>query len=513
MITKPTSPITSLVAVCLVGMLGASAICQEKERHVRKPLPSLEEISQLPPDGGEEFNRLIFEKSPYLLQHARNPVDWYAWGEEAFRAAAAQNKPVFLSIGYSTCHWCHVMEHESFEDDEVATLLNEAFICVKLDREERPDLDHIYMTVTQAMNDGNGGWPMTVIMTADKKPFFTGTYFPKRGRYGRWGMVDLIPKISEAWQNQREGIVQQADHVASQLQKMVAGVPGESLDLSTLDRAYAELGGRYDRVRGGFSVSPKFPVPHNMRFLMRYYARTGTASALSMAETTLVEMRKGGVWDHVGLGFHRYSTDREWFLPHFEKMLYDQALLTLAYVEAWQVTGKADYRKTADEILAYVSRELTDPAGGFYSAEDADSEGEEGLFYLWTWSELMEALGEEDGKFAAEIFGAEVNGNYREESSGAATGKNILFLEKSLAIVAKEQGMELAALEQRLESIRQRLFAIREPRIHPFKDDKVLTDWNGLMIAAYAAAGRAFDHKGHIATARRAAPTPCPSGV
>jgi uncharacterized protein YyaL (SSP411 family) len=477
---------------------------QDPERPVRQPLPSQEVIATLPKDGGEEFNRLIFEKSPYLLQHARNPVDWYPWGPEAFRAAKAQNKPVFLSIGYSTCHWCHVMEHESFEDEDVARLLNEGFISIKLDREERPDLDHVYMTVTQAMNQGNGGWPMTVVMTPDKKPFFAGTYFPKNGRYGRWGMTDLLPRLSKAWNTQREGIIRQAEQVTAQLALMVQGVAGEELDQGTLDSAFAGLARRFDTGKGGFNTAPKFPVPHNLRFLLRYHRRSGQAQALDMVETTLREMRKGGIWDHVGFGFHRYSTDRNWFVPHFEKMLYDQALLTMAYLEAWQVTGREEYAQTAREILTYVSRDLTAPGGGFYSAEDADSEGEEGLFYLWTMEQLTEVLGAEDAEFASQWWGASTEGNYHEEATGKATGQNILFLDQDLEERAAASGEDQTAQAERIEAIRQKLFIAREPRIHPFKDDKILTDWNGLMIGAYAMAARLLDDAAHAEAAVRA---------
>jgi len=499
----PILVLTTLTAASAHAQ-GPASTAQDPEPPLRQPLPSQDVIAKLPKDGGKEFNRLIFEKSPYLLQHARNPVDWYPWGPEAFRAAKAQNKPIFLSIGYSTCHWCHVMEHESFEDTDVAHLLNEGFISIKLDREERPDLDHIYMTVTQAMNQGNGGWPMTVVMTPDKKPFFTGTYFPKKGRFGRWGMVDLLPRLSEGWQTQREAIISQADQVTLQLAGMVKPMGGEELGASTLDAAFAGLARRFDSTKGGFNTAPKFPIPHNLRFLLRYHRRTGNPQALSMVETTLREMRKGGMWDHVGFGFHRYSTDSDWFLPHFEKMLYDQALLTMAYVEAWQVTGRDEYAQTARDILTYVARDLTAPSGGFYSAEDADSEGEEGLFYLWTNQQLVDVLGENDAAFAANWWGASVKGNYHEEASGRATGQNILFLNQDIRERAAARGADLRAEADRIEGIRQRLFTAREPRTHPFKDDKVLTDWNGLMIGACAMAARVLDDPAYAEMAKRA---------
>ena len=503
LVAVPTLVLTAMASVNGPGSVEPH-LSQDPEQHVRHPLPSQEAISALPPDGGEEFNRLVFEKSPYLLQHARNPVDWYPWSEEAFRAAKTQNKPIFLSIGYSTCHWCHVMEHESFEDEDVARLLNDGFICIKLDREERPDLDHVYMTVTQAMNQGSGGWPMTVVMTPDKKPFFAGTYFPKSGRYGRWGMTDLLPRLTEAWSTQHEGLLRQADQVTAQLALLVKGVAGEELDSTTLDAAYAGLARRFDPGKGGFNTAPKFPVPHNLRFLLRYHRRNGQAHALDMVETTLREMCKGGMWDHVGFGFHRYSTDREWFVPHFEKMLYDQALLTMAYLEAWQVTGREEYAQTAREILTYVSRDLTAPGGGFFSAEDADSEGEEGLFYLWTEKQLADVLGAEDAEFAARWWGVTAEGNYHEEGTGKATGQNILFLDQDLREREAASGESQAANAERIEGIRRRLFTAREPRIHPFKDDKILTDWNGLMIGAYAMAARVLDDAAYAEIAVRA---------
>ncbi|MEE8469123.1 MAG: thioredoxin domain-containing protein, partial [Planctomycetota bacterium] len=438
-----------------------------------------------------------------LLQHARNPVNWFPWGEEAFAQAKKEDKPVFLSIGYSTCHWCHVMEHESFEDELVARRLNEVFICIKVDREERPDLDHVYMTVTQAMT-GRGGWPMTIVMTAEKKPFFAGTYFPKTGRYGRLGMMELIQRMEDVWRDQRAAVLESADSLTENLRARLAGTPGDGLGKRTLRAAFERLVARYDSARGGFGTAPKFPVPHNLRFLLRQHARTQNPRALEMVEKTLQEMRKGGLWDHVGYGFHRYSTDANWFLPHFEKMLYDQALLTMAYVEAWQVTGKREYERTARQILTYITRDMTSPEGGFYSAEDADSEGEEGLFYLWTMAQMRAVLGD-DADLAIEVWGLEPGGNFSEEASGKATGNNHLHLDRTLEEHALERGENPAAFLARMESMRERLFAAREPRVHPLKDDKVLTDWNGLMIAAFAQAARVFDDPTYLEIARRAA--------
>ncbi|NNE94223.1 MAG: thioredoxin domain-containing protein [Verrucomicrobiales bacterium] len=447
----------------------------ESKHHVRKPLPPAEEIAKLPKDGGKEFNRLVFEKSPYLLQHARNPVDWWPWGEKAFAQAKKENKPVFLSIGYTTCHWCHVMEHESFEDEEVGKLINEKYIPIKVDREERPDIDEVYMTVTQAMT-GRGGWPMTVVMTPDKKPFFAGTYFPKRQRGMTPGIMDVLEQLSTAWENDREKIDEVADDITLKLGEFVVTQPGDGVPPETLETAYEQLASRYDAEHGGFGAAPKFPVPPNLMYLLRYHQRTGDEKALEMVEKTLTEMRKGGVYDHVGYGTHRYSTDPIWLLPHFEKMLYDQALVAIANLEAYQVTGKEQYARTAREIFTYVLRDMTSPEGGFYSAEDADSEGEEGKFYVWTPEEVIEVLGKEDGEFFNATFNIVPGGNFVDEATRQRTGESIPHLRKSL----NEED------QARFESVREKLWAAREKRIHPQKDDKVLTDWNGLMIAAFA---------------------------
>lgn len=491
-----------LLALCAAAALSpwtmTGAVPQEEEpaaeHEARAPLPSMEEIAALPTDGGEEFNRLIFSSSPYLLQHARNPVDWHEWGPAAFELAAERGVPVFLSIGYSTCHWCHVMEHESFEDVEVARLMNEAFVCVKLDREERPDIDQLYMTVTQALT-GSGGWPMTVVMTPDKRPFFAGTYFPKQSIGQRFGMLELVPALSAAWTDRREEVLQSATAITDDLASRVAGSPGEALTVEHLVAGEAELSRRFDGERGGFGASRKFPVPHEQTFLLRRYAATGSDRPLAMVERTLSAWRMGGIFDQVGLGIHRYSTDPNWLVPHFEKMLYDQALCCAAYVDAWLVTGDAAYERAAREILAYVSRDMTSPEGGFYSAEDADSEGEEGLFYLWTEAELDDLLTEEEASFVRGRFGTTAEGNYRDEATGDRTGRNVLHLKAPLS----------ADERRRWEPLRARLFESREGRIHPLKDDKVLTDWNGLMISAFAKAGRAFGDETLVAQARRAA--------
>ncbi len=496
-----TLPVLLVLLICLAGPLVWSAAAQETR--TRTPLPDEAAIRALPADGGPEFNRLIFERSPYLQQHARNPVDWYPWGEAAFARARAQQKLVFLSIGYSTCHWCHVMEHESFEDAEVAALLNEHFVCVKVDREERPDLDAVYMQVTQAMT-GAGGWPMTVILTPEKQPFFAGTYYPKRARFGRKGLMELLPEIAGLWRERRDDVLKSAARITDVVREESRESPAE-LGPEVLARAREQLASRYDAELGGFGSAPKFPVPHQLLFLLQHHQRTGDAGALQMVEHTLAAMRAGGIYDQIGFGFHRYSTDREWLVPHFEKMLYDQALHVLAYTAAYQVTGKPEYRATAEEIVAYVQRELSDPRGAFHSAEDADSEGEEGRYYLWTRAEVLAVLGETEGELFARVFELTPAGNYREEASGKSDGRSIPHLTRSLGAWAAELALEESALRTRLEAARVKLLAVRTRRVHPFADDKILTDWNGLMIAALARAGAAFGEPRYVAAARAAA--------
>ncbi len=385
-------------------------------------------------------NPLQNEKSPYLAQHASNPVCWYPWGDVAFEIARREDKPVFLSVGYSTCHWCHVMAHESFEDQEVARLLNESFVCIKVDREERPDIDHLYMTACQLMT-GSGGWPLTVILTPDKKPFFAGTYFPKESIHGRMGMLELVPRLAQAWKEDRATLLKSTGKI---LEFLKEDHSPEKIHPQTLLATYEQLKDSFEPEYGGFSPAPKFPTPHNLIFLIRY-------GQPEMAEFTLQQMRRGGIFDHVGFGFHRYSTDKEWLVPHFEKMLYDQALLALAYHEAFEATKKPFYKTVVDEIFSYVFRDLTSPDGAFYCAEDADSEGEEGKFYTWTDKEIRTVMTEEE-----------------------------------LAVLNLTQNIFHISIP---EMIRQKLFAYRTQRIHPSKDDKVLTDWNGLMIAALAKAG------------------------
>jgi hypothetical protein len=450
-------------------------------------------------------NRLAHEKSPYLLQHAHNPVDWFPWGDEAFAAARERDKPVFLSIGYATCHWCHVMERESFEDPDVARLMNEAFVNIKVDREERPDIDGVYMTVAQLLT-GQGGWPLTILMLPDRRPFFAATYIPRSSRYGRLGMLDLIPRIREAWVAQRAQLTDSAGAIHEALAQHAGAVQAPaSLDEGTLRQGYDELAGMFDREHGGFGRAPKFPTSHLLLFLLRYWKRAGGDAALAMVRQTLAAMRAGGVYDHVGFGFHRYSTDAHWLVPHFEKMLYDQALLTLAYTETWQVAREELWARTVRETLAYVRRDLTSPEGAFYSAEDADSEGEEGRFYVWSEAELREAAGATDADLAIQAWGAAAAGNWTDEATGSSTETNILHWRVPIPALAAARGERPEELERRLEAVRERLLERRSRRVRPLLDDKVLTDWNGLMIAALARAGWVFGSTEWVGAAERAA--------
>jgi hypothetical protein len=437
-------------------------------------------------------NHLINEKSPYLLQHAYNPVDWYPWTEEAFEKARREDRPIFLSIGYSTCHWCHVMEKESFEDNEVAELLNERFVCIKVDREERPDIDSTYMNACTLVT-GSGGWPLTIVMTSDRRPFFTATYLPKESKFGRIGLIDLLKNIAEIWGRDRQKLAKTAERITSYLLDYSrTETAKEELTKEILDKGFIELLDSFDFANGGFGTWPKFPTPHNLLFLLRYWKRKGTRQALDMVEKTLQKMRLGGIYDQVGFGFHRYSTDSSWLVPHFEKMLYDQAVISMAYIEAYQATGRKEYQKTAEEIFQYVLRCMTHPEGAFYSAEDADSEGEEGKFYLWTEAEIKEKL---DGSAALieKTYNISHEGNYIDELHQGRTGKNILHLEKPLEELAIELGINYNELNDSVEEARQVLLDIRERRVRPAKDDKILTDWNGLMIAAFARAAQVFD--------------------
>lgn len=460
-------------------------------------------------DSGKSFtahrpNRLVHEKSPYLQQHAYNPVDWYPWGEEAFEAARTEGKPIFLSIGYSTCHWCHVMERESFEDEEIARLMNDTFVSIKVDREERPDIDHIYMTVCQLMS-GGGGWPLNIIMTPEKKPFFAGTYFPRSTRFGRIGMDDLCRRVKEVWTNQQDEAQRSASKVMSTLTQIPDDSPGEALGDDVLDTAFNQLSERFDEELGGFGQAPKFPTPHNMLFLLRYWKRTGRTRARKMVENTLHAMRLGGIFDQVGFGFHRYSTDSRWLVPHFEKMLYDQALLAMAYTEAFQATENEAFAETAQQIFTYVLRDMASPEGGFYSAEDADSEGEEGKFYVWTVQEIRSLLEPREAEAVIAAYSLRPEGNFQEEATGELTDRNILHLSRPAGQSAAELGYSEGSLGAILRVARDKLFEDREKRVHPHKDDKILTDWNGLMIAALAKAAQVFNRPEYAHAARRAA--------
>ncbi len=429
-------------------------------------------------------NRLRNEKSPYLLQHAGNPVDWYPWCSEAFEKAKQEDRPVFLSIGYSTCHWCHVMERESFEDEEVARLLNETFVNIKVDREERPDIDAVYMDACRLMTR-SGGWPLTIIMTPDREPFFAATYIPKNRRYDRPGLMEIIPRIRELWATGRADIIQAASDITLALRRDHPGQarePGEE----TLHRAYRTLSANFDEARGGFGDAPKFPSPHNILFLLRYWKRSGNSRALEMAERTIGAMRRGGIYDHIGFGLHRYSTDAEWIVPHFEKMLYDQAMTALACIELFQATGNREYETTAREIFTYVMRDMSDDGGGFYCAEDADSEGIEGKFYLWTQDEIRKILPRDE----ADLFLS----TYRHDSDLSAHGMNEIPAGHFIPHLGpvNEGGPALTDALTRIEGVRQKLFQARKERVHPHRDDKILADWNGLMIAALARGAQAL---------------------
>lgn len=433
------------------------------------------------------MNRLQFEKSPYLLQHKNNPVDWYPWCDEAFEKAASENKPIFLSIGYATCHWCHVMEHESFEDEEIAKLLNDTFINIKVDREERPDIDSTYMTVCQ-MVTGHGGWPLTVIMTPDKKPFFAGTYIPKEPRFQRVGLKQLIPGIAGMWKYEPDKIKKATNSIQDGFDKSLQFEKGVFPGLEAVDFAAEQLAKRYDDKHGGFGASPKFPSPHNLNFLLRQWYATGEERFKDSVEHTLTKMRLGGIWDHVGYGFHRYSTDEEWLLPHFEKMLYDQALMIIAYTEGWQVTGNPLFKQTVLEISEYVTQNLTQKQGGFFSAEDADSDGEEGKFYVWETNEINEILLEPEAENFKSAFNLKPEGNFEDEATKQLTGKNIPHLKEPLT----------EADLKKFKSIRTKLLTERGSRTNPLLDDKILTDWNALMIAAFAKAGSVFGEEEFI---------------
>jgi uncharacterized protein YyaL (SSP411 family) len=470
-------------------------------------------------------NRLSKEKSPYLLQHQHNPVDWYPWGEEAFEKARKENKPIFLSVGYSTCHWCHVMAHESFENPEIAKLMNELFVNVKVDREERPDVDRVYMTYVQATT-GGGGWPMSVFLTPDLKPFFGGTYFPPADRTGRPGFPTVLRRLSEAWKTDQKGVTEAANNAITALKEYTTTTPNPAgVGKEEITAAYNALAANFDSELGGFGSSPKFPRPVALNLLFRVYAREGKASkegrlSASMALLTLRKMAEGGMHDHLGGGFHRYSVDKFWHIPHFEKMLYDQAQLASSYVDAFQVTGDQYYRGIAEDILDYVQRDMTMKdrdgvqAGGFYSAEDADSlfehgkpEHGEGAFYVWSKAEIVKVLGEDAAAVFNRVYGVEESGNAPEGSDplGEFKGKNTLIQRMSVADAAKELKKPEPEIAKTLADARTKLFEVRERRPRPHLDDKVITAWNGLMITAFARAAQVFENGEYLRSAQRSA--------
>ena len=465
-----------------------------------------------PPD--RRANRLISEKSPYLLQHAYNPVDWHPWGQEAFQKAQRLNKPIFLSVGYSTCHWCHVMERESFSNPEIATIMNEHFISIKVDREERPDVDQLYMTFVQATT-GSGGWPMSVFLTPELKPFFGGTYFPPESHRGRPGFKELLLKIKEQWQTNRGAILASAGKLTDALQGLrhTSGDGTLTLGKELLDRTYHWYVSAYDSARGGFGRAPKFPRPVNFNFLFRYYARTGEKKALQMTTHTLRRMALGGMYDHIGGGFHRYSTDENWHVPHFEKMLYDQAQLAVSYLEAFQITGDEFFAEIARHIFQYVERDLTSKEGAFYSAEDADSplslehpeKHAEGAFYVWREQEILDILGEQDAAIFNHYHGVRKGGNVERDPFGEFTSKNILHISSTLEETAQKFGKSRGAVKQTLERSRQKLFEVRAKRPRPLLDDKVITAWNGLMISAFARGYQVLQESRYLKAAERAA--------
>ncbi|MDP6409761.1 MAG: thioredoxin domain-containing protein [Planctomycetota bacterium] len=454
-----------------------------------------------PQTGGSverESNRLAGETSPYLLQHQRNPVDWFPWGPEALALAKEEDRPIFLSIGYSACHWCHVMERESFEDPEIAALMNRWFVCIKVDREERPDLDEIYMAAVQRLNDGSGGWPMSVFLTPDLEPFFGGTYFPPHAKYGRPGFEDVLKRIHTVWLDNREEVERVGAQLVDILNASGRAEPGKAPGLELLTDTVAQARQRFDPIHGGFayppSYAPKFPRCSEMVYLLRHGVTAANPGAVEMVEKTLVEMAEGGIYDQIGGGFARYAVDREWTVPHFEKMLYDNSQLASLYMEAWQATGKPLYRRISEEILAYVTREMTSPEGGFYSATDADSEGVEGKFFVWSAEELNEVCGE-DAAVARAAFGVTTHGNFEEG--------NVLTRHVPLETVAERTGKSAEEVEAALARCRSSLYARRETRVPPLLDDKVLSAWNGMMLSAFARAAVVFERPEYLETARR----------
>jgi len=456
-------------------------------------------------------NHLINEKSPYLLQHAHNPVNWFPWGAAAFDKAKNEDKAVLLSVGYSTCHWCHVMAHESFEDESIAKIINDHFIAIKVDREERPDIDHIYMTAVTALT-GQGGWPMTVFLTPQGNPFYGGTYFPPYAKWGSIGFVDLLNSIAMGWKQDRANIILSAQSITEGLQRQTRNdARSPKMDEMTLDKAFRQMRGQFDSANGGFGGAPKFPMGHNLSFLLRFHKRREDVESLSMVEQSLTAMSRGGIWDHLGGGFHRYSTDKNWHVPHFEKMLYDQALLSRAYLEAYQCTGLMDYAQIARKIFDYVLRDMTGKEGGFYSAEDADSLGgigghlQEGAFYVFSLSEIEEVLGKDAAAIFNYCYGVLPQGNASFDPHGEFIGKNILYWAHSLDEAAVEFDRHKDEIQGILNLGEKKLFSYRAQRPRPHLDDKVLCDWNGLMMASFAFAGRVLGEPRYSQAAIKAA--------
>lgn len=442
-------------------------------------------------------NRLIYQKSPYLLQHAHNPVNWYPWGEEAFQEAKEKDKPIFLSIGYATCHWCHVMERESFENLEIAQLMNQSFVNIKIDREELPDVDGLYMEFAQSMMSGSAGWPLNVILTPDLEPFFATTYLPPQSRHGLMGLIDLIQRINELWKSEdKEKVLNQAERVVDMFYSNVH-TKGENIPEFEQVAVTAELIFKMaDSLYGGIKGAPKFPIGYQYSFMLNYYALSKDSRALFLVERTLDMMHRGGIYDHLGGGFARYSVDEKWEVPHFEKMLYDNAIMAQSYLEAWQMTKRPIYRKICEEVLNYILRDMTHSEGGFFSAEDADSEGHEGFFYTWLYDEVMDVLGP-DGALFCKYYHITPQGNFE--------GRNILHATLSLAEFAEKNHQNEETLDHHFEEQRKKLWLAREKRVHPFKDDKILSSWNGLMIYTLAEAGQAFQHEPYLQAAIKAA--------
>src|SRR5437867_1014555 len=436
-------------------------------------------------------NRLVHETSPYLLQHAYNPVDWYPWGEEALHRARSVNKPILLSIGYSACHWCHVMERESFEDERIAEIMNEHFICIKVDREERPDLDEIYMQATLALNQGQGGWPMTVFLTPEQQPIFAGTYFPPSDRWGRPGFATVLQKVAEYWRKNPEELRQQASQLTERLSDSMRSTVPVAVGEAELEAAIAQYAQEFDARHGGFGSAPKFPPATGLSFLLRRYHRTRDPHTLQMVRKTLDAMASGGLYDQIGGGFARYSTDQKWLVPHFEKMLYDNALLVQLYAELYQITGRERYLHVVQSSLDYVIREMTSPEGGFYSAQDADSDGDEGKFYTWSKNEIENALGDETlSDIFCEYYGVTQGGNFE--------GKNILNIVTSLNHLSQKYGKQPDIMEGIIKDASKKLFRLRENRVKPQRDNKILTAWNGWMISGFAKGYRLTNNKKYL---------------